>query len=263
MKNEICYLIEDLIPSYIDEVVTDESKNIMDEHFKTCKECKKKLEAMRGDVIPEAEVKDADLYDKELLKKVSESVKKKTDRSNYTAIVAIVLAVIIFAVLFLPVIPVSPSKLTVDVQTDTEENGKLQFGNREGNFEYWTSISDTAVLLYPEDKQKEFDDMTFREITAEGAGDMLMALSDKYDSFEGINVVRISSRYVIKRYRTTVETDQNGQNVFVVKGVKTSLAGMLLSGRDSENTVTVINFDRFDTVTYKKTGPKAKVLWEE
>ncbi len=42
-----CNVIKDLIPLYIDECCSDESKRIVEEHFNTCEECKKLYEEMK------------------------------------------------------------------------------------------------------------------------------------------------------------------------------------------------------------------------
>lgn len=47
-----CNIIEDLLPLYYDQVCSDESKQLVEEHLLTCDECKKKLESMGADIGP-------------------------------------------------------------------------------------------------------------------------------------------------------------------------------------------------------------------
>lgn len=42
-----CEIIRDLLPSYIDELTSEESNWEIKEHLKTCPECKKYLEEMK------------------------------------------------------------------------------------------------------------------------------------------------------------------------------------------------------------------------
>ena len=46
-----CDIISDLLPLYIDEVCTADSKNAVDDHLSECAECRKRLEAMSQDVL--------------------------------------------------------------------------------------------------------------------------------------------------------------------------------------------------------------------
>lgn len=53
-----CDIIKDLIPLYIDGCCSDESKNVVEEHFKACSECKKLFEEMKEptDIIVTSEL---------------------------------------------------------------------------------------------------------------------------------------------------------------------------------------------------------------
>lgn len=42
-----CDIIEDLLPSYVDGILSDDSKALVDEHLKTCEKCRKNLNYMQ------------------------------------------------------------------------------------------------------------------------------------------------------------------------------------------------------------------------
>lgn len=42
-----CNIIRDLMPSYVDEICSEDSKNLINEHIQTCKPCKEFLESMK------------------------------------------------------------------------------------------------------------------------------------------------------------------------------------------------------------------------
>ena len=46
MKSVDCNVIKDLLPSYIDKLLSKESNNLVEEHMQTCKECRKVLTDM-------------------------------------------------------------------------------------------------------------------------------------------------------------------------------------------------------------------------
>ncbi|MDF3000492.1 MAG: hypothetical protein K0Q48_611 [Bacillota bacterium] len=48
-----CEIIQDLIPSYIDGLTSDESNHEVEEHFKTCSNCAAICEQMKGEFHPD------------------------------------------------------------------------------------------------------------------------------------------------------------------------------------------------------------------
>ncbi|MER1998601.1 MAG: zf-HC2 domain-containing protein [Lysinibacillus sp.] len=47
MKEIKCSVIQDLLPLYVDEVVSDDTKTLVNEHLRTCEDCKKEHEQMK------------------------------------------------------------------------------------------------------------------------------------------------------------------------------------------------------------------------
>ena len=48
-----CDVIQDLMPSYVDGILSEDSRALVEEHMGTCQECRKMLEIMsRRNVIP-------------------------------------------------------------------------------------------------------------------------------------------------------------------------------------------------------------------
>ena len=43
-----CSVIEDLLPLYVDEVVSDDTKELVEAHLKTCECCRQEYEQMKG-----------------------------------------------------------------------------------------------------------------------------------------------------------------------------------------------------------------------
>ena len=48
MKEIKCTVIQDLLPLYVDEVVSDDTKSLVNEHLLTCENCKNEYEQMKG-----------------------------------------------------------------------------------------------------------------------------------------------------------------------------------------------------------------------
>ena len=79
-----CKLVKDLLPSYIDDVTSKETKEFIEEHLKECKDCKKHLDEMNSEL------------DKEKVKDI-ETVKeiKKYKRKIFTLKFLVIAAVLI------------------------------------------------------------------------------------------------------------------------------------------------------------------------
>ena len=50
MSKVSCNTIRDILPLYVDEVVSEDTRNMVAEHLEQCAECRKKYENMKGDV---------------------------------------------------------------------------------------------------------------------------------------------------------------------------------------------------------------------
>ncbi len=68
MKEMNCNVANDLIPLYVDDILSEDSKVMLEEHMKTCSECKEVAEKMKND-LPIVEDKDINPF-KKLRKKI-------------------------------------------------------------------------------------------------------------------------------------------------------------------------------------------------
>ena len=48
MKNIPCEVIKDLLPLYVDDICSEKSKRLIEEHLAECEECYKYLEALKS-----------------------------------------------------------------------------------------------------------------------------------------------------------------------------------------------------------------------
>ena len=46
-----CEIVEDLLPLYVDDICSEESRNLVEEHIEHCDECKKQLEYMKENIV--------------------------------------------------------------------------------------------------------------------------------------------------------------------------------------------------------------------
>ena len=88
-----CEIIKDLLPLYHDDVVSKESRELIDEHLKTCEECRKYLDSIRLELTTKKQVKTAQPLADSLRR-----IKQKLWRKN--VIIAAVSVLCSIAVLF-------------------------------------------------------------------------------------------------------------------------------------------------------------------
>ncbi|MBE6639926.1 MAG: zf-HC2 domain-containing protein [Ruminococcaceae bacterium] len=50
MNKTSCNIIKDILPLYVDEVVSDETRNMVSEHIKQCEGCRRKYEEVKADI---------------------------------------------------------------------------------------------------------------------------------------------------------------------------------------------------------------------
>ena len=91
MKNNDHKLVQDLFPSYIDELTSDETNKFVEEHIASCEECKNILEAMKTKILKENHT---NLEDKKI--KCVKSVGRKLKILNVLIFIIVVFVILLF-----------------------------------------------------------------------------------------------------------------------------------------------------------------------
>jgi len=257
MKNEKCYLIRDLLPSYIDEVCSEETNDMIKNHLNECEECRKVYESMTEDIPGEKTDTNSEEYDKSVIKKVSRDVKRKSNRSTVIFGVIIAALILVFIFINLPLIPVGSRDLYANIYKPAVELDKATVR--------YNKVPENSVLIYDDSLGKDLDEEEFHKIifkdgTKEKSNVIYYATED-INLWE-ISIVDIESDKPIRRYKTkTVEYD--GKNVMALYGVKTSIFGSL-TGKNavSKSKVSIIDTDDIEEV-YVKKGKKMDLITKQ
>ena len=88
MKNE-CDIVGELLFSYNDDVLSNTSKELVEEHLKKCEKCKKVLEEIRKENDEKSQIKEVDFF---------KSIKKNINKKNI--IILVVFIILMILVLF-------------------------------------------------------------------------------------------------------------------------------------------------------------------
>lgn len=78
--NQNCNIVKDLLPLYIEGMLSAESKAFVEDHLKECQECQAEFESLKSDAVVEASLNSAENTNAESalpLKKVKKALRKK------------------------------------------------------------------------------------------------------------------------------------------------------------------------------------------
>ncbi|MCR4648250.1 MAG: hypothetical protein K5776_04145, partial [Lachnospiraceae bacterium] len=188
----------------------------------------------------------SDDYDRELLKKVNEKIKKRENKFKVASFVAIAVAVVLILVMFLPIVPVRHDSMDIRVLVNNMSNYSLDEFPEAGKFE--DLKDDNTIFVYDDDcvKNKAFDELTFYEVNAPILPqDTTFMVAEGFD-LSKLVVVEVSSNKIIKSYSYK---EKNSRLVF--SHFRTSLAGLILSNDENSFTTRVVNFDGVKEVVFE------------
>ncbi len=139
MNNE-CNIVLDILPLYIENIVSDDTKEFVEKHITQCSKCKKELEMLKTDIPFKNEYTPTD-NPANAMKKIGLNIyKKRVFTSVISAIFTAVIVVICIAFLTAP--EYLPYFETIDTNTINENNGTVTLSF---NGEYTLSTSEDGV----------------------------------------------------------------------------------------------------------------------
>ena len=145
-----CNIILDLLPLYYDQVCSDETKALVEEHLSSCESCREAIKSMGGELpIPKQ-----DMESVEILKNIRKELKAKEFKWLIIVILVAVLGFSLHNILQYRLFPVSASKTYVSSMSELSD-GTIGFHldinsyRGLGNFEYELSEDGTALYIVP------------------------------------------------------------------------------------------------------------------
>jgi hypothetical protein len=102
MKNRECSIVRDILPLYVENVISDDTKQFVDEHLNHCAECKKELELSQTDIPVKKNCSEND-SGVEVIKKIGLDIKKKRVFTGIlSAVISAIVVILSFAYLTAP-----------------------------------------------------------------------------------------------------------------------------------------------------------------
>ncbi|MGE7186242.1 zf-HC2 domain-containing protein [Peribacillus sp. NPDC006672] len=117
MKEIKCTIIQDILPLYIDEVVSQDTKEMVDKHLKQCEKCQKEYEVMKHDLYIPAENKAS------IFEKINKKWRKKKVIISIASIFAtaiILLGAFSYTFYYERLIPYSKNLIKIEMQNDNQ-----------------------------------------------------------------------------------------------------------------------------------------------
>ena len=219
-----CNVIRDILPSYIDGVCSEESAKCVEEHLKTCQDCKEIYEAMKSDMKVGYAGKgnisvDTEKIMKEVSSRMAADVRKKTN--IYRAI--IIAIVLIVVVLFLPIRSIPADKMDVSYQNYLISDYMDKDSGITAN-EAMNIVNEGASILLDDDSNPD-EAIVYLINLADDRVNAIYADEKWIEKHEYISVVEVKARYDIKSFAGHAE-----DGTFVVDKAKTSLTSGEKSG---------------------------------
>jgi len=117
MKEIKCTIIQDILPLYIDGVVSQDTKEMVDQHLQHCEKCQKEYETMKRNLYIPAENKAP------IIQKINKKWRKKKVIISFASIFAtaiILLGAYLLIFYYERVIPYSKDLFKIEMQNDNQ-----------------------------------------------------------------------------------------------------------------------------------------------
>lgn len=212
-----CNVIRDILPSYIDGLCSEESIKCVEEHLKTCQDCKEIYEAMKSDMKVGYAGKgnisvDTEKIMKEVSSKMAADVRKKTN--IYRAVIALI--IVIIAILVLPLKSISADKMEISYQNyliaDYIDKESAKTAGEVMNVTY-----EGATILLDDEANPDEATVYLISVPDENVGD-IYADELWISKHEYIAIAEVRAKYDIKSFKSYMDGD-----VLVVNKAKTSI----------------------------------------
>lgn len=155
MKKISCDIIRDMLPLYLDDVVSDATKEMVEEHLQSCTSCRAEAAALKKDVILPAS-KSQRFADARVIKKIKNKIfRKKVIISLITVAAVLAVGAGVYTLLVLPksIIPYEESGVSVS-SVSIGDSGNSQIYCNIAAVEAAGSVSHDPVTVQTEDGKK-------------------------------------------------------------------------------------------------------------
>ena len=231
MKNE-CNIIRDLLPLYVEEMVSEETAKFVKEHLAECKKCRKDYEAMKStDGLAENQRDHSeDIKIASSLKNVKNTINKKIRNIVFCTVAAVLVVIAGFSLLFNAAIKnISPENISVSA--DVYSFAELIENPVE---------NDNAMAI--EVKIPEFGTMQLTK--------------DIMKQSEYVTVVSVGSEYFVRAIKSKVKN-----NTLYISSFNTTL--LHNKAQNYQKQLTYVEFQEINKIIFVDDNGSETVLWSK
>lgn len=149
MKKISCDIIKDVLPLYLDGIVSEDTKEMVEEHLSSCDSCRKEAELLKQNLVLPS-MQNIQLSEVRVLKKLKSKFRKKNTIIFVSSVIIIILLAISlhsYAILSETCIPYDDEFMRI-----TETDGKLYATYRGENLGGTVSLAPSTVTLEGSEK---------------------------------------------------------------------------------------------------------------
>ena len=155
MNKENCNIIKDLLPSYIEMMVSKDSKVFIEQHIANCVECKEVLNKMNSQILIEnAENQSDDIIERDTINKVRKKIKMHAKILFYGSII---ICILVLMLIFSRLYTYNFLKNVYEKysQINQSNNYRLTVNTIYKNYEENEDFTNISELYYKDGKYKE------------------------------------------------------------------------------------------------------------
>lgn len=252
----------DLLPSYIDELTSKMSTEVVEEHLKECEKCKNIFEEMQKDLrlgkqteseerkeeCEEELQRDSTLdEDKKIILKIKRKMNRRLKVSILIGMISVVLVFMAIYILYFEAL----KKVPID---DIQVTAKV-YEIDELEIEYGTSM----VTEKKDGKKRTYEEKVATLYIPESYMSEVQVSANDLEEKEYLTVVSLRSPYFLNRYTKEFQK-QGDETVLYLGGFRTTFLNNQPFSTDQMTHS--MEYEKIDKIVYAHRDGKETVLWE-
>lgn len=245
-----CGIIRDMLPLYIDEACSPETKAAVEDHLPQCPRCKQCYETMKNpDSYADGAYRDAeDTAMADGLKKVKKSINNKQKRILWGAAAAVVLCLLGFYLLFVaPLKELSPEDISISATVYAIDELPME-----------VCVDENALTIFAD----EGDTSPAYTITIPAIPGSKVSLTEKLmGKHEYISVISYTCAYNIRETEISAPLTLEGEpNTLYIESARTTLLNNKAAAGMQQTSS--LQFGKTNKIIFVEDDGTETVLWE-
>ncbi len=256
-----CDMIRDLLPSYIDGLESDVTKEAVEEHLSECTACSEICESMKNDDQDRTPSKtQTDVSDdKVLFHKIKKKVNRKVKIAVIAGAAALLLAVLVFELSFNVVIKEVPRQ-DVEVTATVYPMKDIATLDETDAAAYGVSFDeDQMVVIKTGDETPGDDEQCLTLTIPDYPNSEITVTKDLMDTYDTMTLIKWKSPYFLRSILWDIK-EVDGKRIMYIEHYRTTLFNN--QEVNSGSYTTSIDFGTLDQIIYQEKDGSETVLWE-